>query len=271
MSRHVTQQDIAQALDAMGLSAGDRVLVHSSLSSIGYVEGGADAVLDAFLQVLGPEGTLMVPTFTYAMTTDFDVENTPSKTGRITETLRARPEAVRSFHPSHSLCAVGPNVQDLLAGHEHTDPAGTGSPLDRFVSQGGLVFLLGVGHRANTTVHLGEYHARVPYLYASRNLGTPKQAQVRTPDGRTVPVAYNQAPGCSRNFGAVEEPLRAKGAIRDGRVGEAPCQVMPGLAIVDAVAELVARQPDALLCDHERCRYCAEARRMVREAQDGDA
>ena len=101
----LSRGDIALVLERLGLSAGDSVFVHSSLSSMGHVSGGAEAVADALLDVLGPRGTLMVPTFTFSGTTAFDARNSPSKTGAVTEAIRGRPPArqVRAdpLHPAH--------------------------------------------------------------------------------------------------------------------------------------------------------------------------
>ena len=75
----VTRRHIVEGLRQMGLGEGDRVMVHSSLSSMGYVEGGARIVVEAFLEVLGPLGTLMAPTFTHSATEYYDPLKSPSK------------------------------------------------------------------------------------------------------------------------------------------------------------------------------------------------
>ena len=105
------REQIAEALQALGLQTSHIVFVHSSLSSVGFVEGGADAVVDAFLDVLGSTGTLVVPTFTFshggAPNPVFDPIRDPSEMGRITEVTRTRPGAQRSCHLLHSVAASG--------------------------------------------------------------------------------------------------------------------------------------------------------------------
>ena len=114
----MTRDDISQALRALGLAAGDVVMVHSSLRSIGYVEGGADAVVDALLDVLGSSGTLVVPTFTpshgHEADPVFDPARDPSEVGRITEVVRTRPGARRSVHLLHSVAALGGRSAEIV-------------------------------------------------------------------------------------------------------------------------------------------------------------
>src|SRR5665647_1335547 len=99
----VTQVDIEQGLKQMGIRKGDTLLIHSSLKSFGHVQGGADAVIDAFLSVLGEEGTFIVPTLTGKFTDSlicppsYNVVETPCWTGKIPETARCRPQAKRSL------------------------------------------------------------------------------------------------------------------------------------------------------------------------------
>ena len=103
----VTLKDIVSALQQLNIARGNVVYMHSSLSSMGHVEGGADTVIDAFFHVLGAEGTFCVPTIVYTVQgprPPFDVEQSPSEVGRITETLRLRPDAHRSINPSAPSC-----------------------------------------------------------------------------------------------------------------------------------------------------------------------
>jgi aminoglycoside 3-N-acetyltransferase len=121
---NVTRMMISDRLRSLGVKNGDILLVHSSLSRFGHVEGGADAVIDGILDAVGTEGTVLVPTLTGsdklspANPPIFDVLNTPSWTGIIPETFRKRPEAVRSLHPTHSVAAIGKKAREITANHE---------------------------------------------------------------------------------------------------------------------------------------------------------
>ena len=108
------QAALVADLRALGLQSGDAVMVHSSYKSLGGVVGGPSTVVEALLEVLGPQGTLVVPTFTHSGTTHFDPQTSPSLNGAITEAARAHAQAVRSWHPTHAVTAIGPAASELV-------------------------------------------------------------------------------------------------------------------------------------------------------------
>ena len=120
---HVTKDDVKKGLASVGLAKGDAVLVHSSLSSFGYVESGADSVIDALLETVGSTGTVAVPTFSgnpgdmeIGIKAVFDVANTlvEREIGIIPEVFRKRKEAIRSHHICHSVAAIGPQAEYIM-------------------------------------------------------------------------------------------------------------------------------------------------------------
>ncbi len=122
----VNQSRLRQDLAALGIGAGDLVFFHSSLKSIGRVEGGADAVLDAFQETLGYSGTLALPALCkydwQALSAEeiarvFHAAGQPTFTGLIPETFRRRPDVLRSDNPTHSVTARGPLAADITGGH----------------------------------------------------------------------------------------------------------------------------------------------------------
>jgi aminoglycoside 3-N-acetyltransferase len=252
---------IAADLRSLGLGTGDRVVVHSSLRAVGPVEGGADAIVDALLDVLGPEGLLMVPAFTYA-TKRFDPAVEPGRTGALAEAVRLRPGAVRSLHPTHSVAALGAGARELCAGHEDLAATDVDSPLDRLARAGGYVLLLGVGHIADTTVHVGEFRASAPYLDIPFSPAWPRVHEIVS-GGETRTVEYDRFPGCSRAFGVVERGLRERSVIRDGRVGRAESQLVPGEALIEETVALLDCDAYALLCSDARCHRCARVRERL--------
>ena len=135
----LTKEDIKRGLKKLGLKKGDLVLVHSSLSSFGYVVGGANTMIDALLETVGHKGTVVVPTLTGSEKLSvnnppvFDPENTLCWTGKIPETFRKRKEAIRSLHPTHSVAAIGAMAKELLRDHEKSiTPCGESSPYRKF-------------------------------------------------------------------------------------------------------------------------------------------
>ncbi len=147
------------------------MLVHSSLSSFGYVEGGADTVIDALLEVVGSAGTVLVPTLTGDETLStgnpptFDPVNTACWTGRIPETLRKRTSAIRSVHPTHSVAAIGADAPLLTKDHQFSiTPCDESSPYYKLAHvEGGCILLIGVDHESNTSFHCAEELVGVDY------------------------------------------------------------------------------------------------------------
>lgn len=180
-----TRESLNSFFRELGVKFGDTLLVHSSLSRLGWVCGGPVAVIQALLDVLGPDGTLMVPTHTAGNTDPshwrrppvpeewwceirrtmpaFDPERTPSRAmGAIPELLRTWPGALRSKHPIGSFAALGKHAQFLTENHELEAEFGDASPLGNLYQLDGLVLLLGVSHSRNTSLHLAEWRARYP-------------------------------------------------------------------------------------------------------------
>jgi aminoglycoside 3-N-acetyltransferase len=248
---------LADDLRALGIILGCSVLVHSSLRSVGTVERGAEGLVDALLAAVGPEGTVMVPTFTYD-SARFDPGATPGRTGAVAEALRRRAGAVRSLHPFHSVAAFGPLGAELTRGHELLPGTGIGSPLDRLAAADGMILLLGVGHDRSTTIHVGEFHAEAFYLDIPFDPTWPTAAEIVTGD-ETRRVSYDRFPGCSRSFAVIEPHLRACRAIGDGLVGRADAQLVVGAAVIEESVALLARDEAALLCADPDCYRCSRA------------
>jgi len=226
----------------IGLGSGNTVAVHASLRAVGLE---ANEVIDALLQAVGPDGLVVMPTFTYD--NESFAPDLPGRTGTLAEVFRRRPDALRSAHPTYSVAAVGAGAAELLGGHEQAGATGVDSPLGRLAAAGGYVLLLGVGQTANTTVHVGEFQAGATYLDIPFDPGWPAHGA-------------ETFPGCSRAFGALERPLRKRGAIRDGKVGNGLAQLVSGAAVIDATVELLRADPTALLCTDPGCFRCSRAR-----------
>lgn len=157
--KSITKDDIKIKLAHLGLEKGDIVMVHSSLSAFGKVEGGPDAVIDALLETVGVEGTVMMPTYsTNKRRLDdgteeilrFDPKDTPVWTGVIPETFRKRKGVIRSTHPTSSLAAIGPKAEELI------------QSLEKLVDLNGYVLCMGVGLEANSAMHIAEAIAKPP-------------------------------------------------------------------------------------------------------------
>ncbi|MDH7568663.1 MAG: AAC(3) family N-acetyltransferase, partial [Armatimonadota bacterium] len=235
-------------LRALGLKEGDTVLVHSAMSRVGNVQGGADAVVDAFLQVLGADGTLAVPTFPFRgsmlayVKSDpyFVVEETPSLMGAITEATRIRPGALRSLEPTHPVSALGPLASFLVEDHLNAEgPCDIHSPLYRLTLVDGYVLLLGVDFRNCTLLHTAEEMARVPFI--DFHTRYPLRGQYRG-QPYTLRIYCHTAP-LPANFGAIEPVLAERGLLKLGKVGQASCRLARAKDILDTALALLAGNP----------------------------
>ena len=264
---NVGKADILAGLRQAGLDPGETVLAHSSLSSFGRVEGGADTVIDALLEAVGPEGTVLVPTHTWdtvnAENPVYDVRETESCVGYITNVFRKRPDAKRSLHPTHSCAAIGPETQRLLSGHEKdVTPCGPHSPYQRLMDTDGQIAFLGTGLSCNTTLHAIEELACVPYPFEGfRDLYSIDY------DGNRIHVpSMRHSWGFPRWFGDMGELFAENGIYATAQVGDALIEVVDAVGLKRVVAPLVAADPFFLLREDvaDKARKWFEKRPQVR-------
>jgi aminoglycoside 3-N-acetyltransferase len=247
----VHMADIVEGLTKLGMGQGDAVLVHSSLRSFGYVDGGADAVIDALLETVGPSGTIMVPTLTGSE--KLSVKNPPifapsatrCWTGRIPETFRKRPEAIRSRHPTHSVAAIGKDAEYLTRGHERcVTPCGIGSPYWKLAVIGGYILFLGVGLGCNTTFHTVEELANAPYHMQPEWV----DAKIINDDLRVEVVRVKiHLYGPERDFERMEPTLLSRGIMKLGRVGRADVRLVRAKPMIDLALRFLESDPKFLL------------------------
>ena len=249
----ITVDDIFIGLRELGLRAGDSALAHSSLSSLGRVEGGADAVIDGIIRAISPGGNVLFPTLTgsEALSPEnpptFDVLSTPCWTGIIPETARKRPGFVRSAHPTHSVCAFGPKAEWFIEGHEFSPtPCGIGSPYDRLVQVGGYILFVGVTHSSNTTMHYIEEIAGSPWhIQPEIALSTIRHANGRMSQ---VPVRLHKY-GTPRDFARLEPEFLANGIQVNGEIGESTVRLIKAREMVDTVLARMNDDPEILLAE----------------------
>ena len=258
---YVTRSDIAVGLRGAGLAAGDVVIAHGSLSSMGHVVGGATAVVQAMLDVLTPAGTLVVPMHTpengnpdefghpplprRARTLwpehypAFVAEQTPCRyMGAIPELLRGWSGALRSQHPLCSFGAVGAAADAITRDHPLDDALGDGSPLGRIYGLAGKILFLGVGHDKNTSFHLAEARART-------STSKIHQAAVRI-GGQREWVSYRDWDWDNTQFEDIGAALETTSPPAESRIGRARVRVHRMRTAVD-FAEAWMRARGAVL------------------------
>jgi len=262
-----TRSQIIQDLTNLGIAPGDIVYVHSSLRSVGPIDGGAEALLDCFLTVLGEDGTLAVPTHTLNYVNfrheAFDAANTPTYLGILTEIVRKHPKAFRSANPTHSSAAIGKKAEWLTANHDMSNPLGYESPLHRVYRENGKILLLGVDQKTNTSLHLVESIAGLAYTDMHYEASWGSACEYIDADGSIQTVDATTFPGCSSGFNAMGERLMDKNLVRCGNIGNAPCQLMQAKDMVNEALNAVRETPDFLLCKNEKCPRCTARRKRI--------
>lgn len=159
----------------LGIKPGDTILMHSSYKSLGPLDGGAKTFYDTLLNVLGSEGTLIVPALSFDTVTRenpvFDIDSTPSCVGYLSEFFRTSSYGViRSAHATHSCCAVGKYAKEITENHiKDITPVGENSPFAKLPLIGGKILMLGCSLCKNTSMHGVEETAEPPYCLNREN------------------------------------------------------------------------------------------------------
>ncbi len=248
----VHRSDVAAAARSAGIVPGDTVMFHSSLSSMGTVVGGPDTVIDGFLDAVGPEGTVAVPTLWYHHTDppmdikDWDIDHSPSYPGLITETFRQRPDSLRSNNPTHSVSAIGARAEELTRNHGQSglrpcvfgDTAFAGeSPWQRLYEWNAAYCFIGVDFTVNTMGHLCET------LFAERAVARcapERRAELEAQLHRW------QTPGVwpRHSFQAMGERLAEMGLVRFGTIGSATLRCIRAHVMVDNTLAILDAEPE---------------------------
>ncbi len=218
MERTVTMSSLVDDLSAIGLRAGERVMVHTSFKSLGIAD--PEIIIRAILSVIGANGTLLMPALSWLQEPRLvhDTRSTPSCVGFLAEYFRTRPGSQRSLHPTHSVCAIGAHADDWLANHIlDTTPCGKHSPFHKLLQRHGRILMLGCGLKPNTTMHAIEEEAVPPYLF-----GEPVIYTITDGGGHTFQKHYtpHSFKGVAQRYDRIADILDSHD-LRSGKVGHA--------------------------------------------------
>jgi len=254
----LTKDELVSRFRECGLKEGQAVMVHTSLSKLGFVIGGAETLIRALLEIVGSEGTLMMPSQTWKnldpstgvhgdIPADwwpairehwpaYDKEVTPAiGMGAVAEMFRKWPGAHRSDHPARSVAAVGKHAAYLTQDHDLSQIFGEGSPLDKLYRLNGFVLLIGVGYDKNTSLHLAETRASYPGKKFAEECSA-----VRV-NGKREWIAYETLAVDDRDFVQLGQEYDREANVLIHRVGNADIRFLEQRPLVDWAADWMER------------------------------
>lgn len=270
MTSVVSQSDILDGLHRLGAAPTSHLMVHASLSAFGHVQGGASDIVAALEAAAGPEGAVVIPSFRDAIRSDYYALREchdgcpqtlcPSRergyTGAIGEAVRARPDAMRSCHPTHSWVGICHDARFLLAGHSHSPtPCGADSPFFRLMERDGLIVLLGVGLQSLTNMHSVEDVRNVPYLSA---IDPARRHATYTTSGRRIQYRYPDL---------LYHALQVCGLIRTVEIGTATCHALSARGLAAFLWRVTEDDPWCLVLRPSGANYVPEADAQAKVAR----
>jgi aminoglycoside N3'-acetyltransferase len=245
-------QQIADDLVALGVSGDGVLVVHTAFSSFGGRAGSPSDLIAGLRIAAGARGTLVMPSMSDDDERPFDLQSTPcAGMGIVADTFWRIPGVSRSDSP-HAFAAVGPHAAEITAPHPIDVPHGLDSPVGRAYELDAEVLLLGVGHDANTIVHLAENLAGVRYQL-------PKYATV-VRDGQLVRHHYREVDHCCANFALLDAWLEARGYQQRSLIAGAPARLVCARDVVAVALEHLRENETAFLHPPGLCKECDEAR-----------
>jgi aminoglycoside 3-N-acetyltransferase len=226
LEQMLTKKQLIADLRRLGVREGMDVMVHSSLSSIGHVSGGADTVVDALLGVVGRSGTLLMPSFNHGLAQVYNPMTTPTTNGAIPNAMWRRPLAERSMHPTHAVAAIGARAPHYCRDHLETGIWDQESPIGKLIHGGGYILALGVNHQSSTAYHVAEMSVPCGCLDPFANTD-----RVLLPDGSVKEVlglGWRESACPVPVSPKLDAALDRRGLQRRGKVGEAECELVLG-------------------------------------------
>lgn len=269
------KQQLKDQLESMGLKGDETILIHSSMKAIGAVDGGADTVLDAWMEYF-KNGLLLLPTHTWkTVNADNPVYNpytTPSCVGLLTNMFMKRDGVIRSLHPTHSMSGYGKNAAEYLAGEEYNNtPCTPGGCYDRLKEVGGKVLLVGVGHERNTYIHSVEEVLNVPNRLSDMPMELVIELQEESNNSGKLPPYnrdegwkkhtdnklcrkvyvrkhYNaQQPHISEDFVKLNQIFLDSGVVRKVKFGDADSLLCDAKGMFNVVRHVIAPDPECIV------------------------
>ncbi|MBP1756632.1 MAG: aminoglycoside N(3)-acetyltransferase [Firmicutes bacterium] len=246
-----TKQDIIGDLVNMGIHSTDTLLIHSSMKAIGEVDGGADTVIDAIMEYM-KQGLLIFPTHTWEQINDeyrvFKVATEPSCVGLLTNLFMKRPGVLRSWHPTHSVAAIGEEAEEYISGEEYSDtPCPRSGCWGKLYDRGAKILFLGCSPKKNTYLHGVEEWNQI----GNRLTDFYHPYQILTPNGRLIdrPMRghHNPIGDISQNYDKMMAPYLHHGIAKEGMIGDAKSYLCDAVGMAELTSSYLQRDPDLFL------------------------
>ena len=246
-----TKQDIIHDIKEIGIDPKDTLLIHSSMKAIGEVDGGADTVLNAFMEYMR-DGLLIFPTHTWAQMNDeyrvFHVATEPSCVGLLTNLFLKRPGVIRSWHPTHSVAAFGQDAANYIAGEEFSEtPCPRTGCWGKLYDRKAKILFLGCSPKKNTYLHgveeWNQIENRLTDFYRPYQIMTPEGKQIDRP----TRGHYNPIGDISFNYDKMMVPFLRNEIAKEGRIGDAKCYLCDAVGMAELTSSYLQRDPDLFL------------------------
>ena len=267
---HINEGGIVAGLRDLGLGAGDGIIVHSSLKSFGQVEGGAQTVIEALMEVVTVDGTILMPSFNHGAAFAagapgyYDSRETPTTNGAIPDLFWRLPGVERSLNPTHAFAAWGQHAKRYTEAHHRTITMGPESPLGLLHADDGYCLLLGVDYSSNTFHHTVEMATGAPCL------GVRTEAYpVRTPEGAMVEGrtwAWREKNCPFTDQGRYHEVIQARGLQQEVLIGQSRVLLFRLRDCFAVLAEILREGKDGF----PPCSGCAIRPRQVARTVPSD-
>jgi aminoglycoside 3-N-acetyltransferase len=241
----ISLENLVGGFRSLGVDSGDTLLVHSSYKSFGGVDGGPQTVIDALLEVLGEEGTLLMPTFNFDFCkgADWDVRETPSQMGFMTNLVRTDPRAKRVFHPIYSFAVIGKYAEDF-GNLRYKSSYAKISAFGKLRELDGKIMVVGLSYNDSMTFfhHIEEMEG-VDYRYLKDFTG-----QITDWDGNTTEDTYQMLVrdidmGVHTMVDPMGKLMEEAGVIQSRQIGEADVKLMKANEVYEFTVREMKRDP----------------------------
>ncbi len=240
-----TKQSLTEDLIRAGLMPSETLLVHSSMKSIGEVDGGADTVLDVLMDYFREDGLLVFPTLTYRLNRSnpvFRVNGTFSQVGVLSDLFWRRPGVLRSLHPTHSVAAWGRDAKEFVAGHEKfSTPCAKGSPWGRLAERGAKILFIGTRTiECNTFLHGVEEWFGVPGMLTE---SFEQLISIDSSGAEHAVPSRRHVGNHSAYYGKMQPLFESGGVLKHVKFGDAACFLLESAGAESITMKCLRKDP----------------------------